>query len=57
MYYGTDMGKYHRADLMREAEGFRLSKETARARAAERRATVRKVFTTALSMLALGARR
>jgi hypothetical protein len=57
MYYGTDLGRYHRADLMREAEGFRLSKETAKARATERRATVRKVFTTALTMLAVGARR
>ena len=56
MYLGNDLGRAHRADLMREAEGYRLSKETAKARAAERRATVRKVFTAALSMLAVGAR-
>ena len=51
MYIGNDLGRYHQADLMRQAEASRLAGETASARAAERRATMRKVLSAAVSML------
>ena len=51
MYIGNDLGRYHQADLMRQAEGARLAKQTASAQAAERRATLRKVLSAAVSML------
>ena len=51
MYIGNDLGRYHQADLMRQAEASRLGKETASAQAAERRATMRKVLSAAVSML------
>jgi len=51
MYMGNDLGRYHQADLMRQAQASRLAKETASAQAAERRATMRKVVSAAASML------
>jgi hypothetical protein len=51
MYIGNDLGKYHQADLMRQAEAARLAGETASAKAAEGRATMRKVLSAAVSML------
>jgi len=51
MYIGNDLGRFHQADLMRQAEASRLAKETAYVQAAERRATVRKVLSAAVSML------
>jgi len=51
MYIGNDLGRYHQADLMRQAEASRLAGETASAKAAERRATMRKVLSGAVSML------
>ena len=51
MYIGNDLGRYHQADLMRQAEASRLAGQTASAQAAKRRAELRKVFGAALSML------
>jgi hypothetical protein len=51
MYIGNDLGKYHQADLMRQAQAARLAGETASAKAAEGRATMRKVLSAAVSML------
>lgn len=51
MYIGNDLGRYHQADLMRQAAAARMAGETASAQAAQRRATLRKVLSTAVSML------
>jgi len=51
MYIGNDLGRYHQADLMRQAVAARLAGETASAQAAKRRANLRKVFSAAASML------
>jgi hypothetical protein len=51
MYSNSDLGRFRQADLMREAEASRLASQTAAARRAENRATVRKVMTTAVSFL------
>jgi hypothetical protein len=51
MYTNSDLGRFRQADLRREAESFRRSRETSAARSAERRAAVRKVVSTAASML------
>jgi hypothetical protein len=51
--YGTqEMASQRQGALLREAETFRLTKETLAARAAERRAGYRKVVTAALAMVA-----
>jgi hypothetical protein len=49
--YGGDMARQHMNDRMREAQAYRLTKETRAAQSAERRATVRRVVSTALGML------
>jgi hypothetical protein len=51
MYIGNDLGRYHQADLMRQANAARLAGETAAAQAAKRRADLRKVFGAAVTML------
>jgi hypothetical protein len=51
MMQPNDMGRYRQADLLREAEAFRLTKSTRAARAAERRTAARRVVTHAVSML------
>jgi hypothetical protein len=51
MYSNSDLGRFRQADLMREAEGYRRASQTAAARAAERRATARKVLSTASTLL------
>jgi hypothetical protein len=51
MYSNSDLGRFQQADRLREAEAFRRAGETSEARAAERRATVRKVLGTAVSLL------
>jgi hypothetical protein len=51
MYSNSDLGRARQADLRREAAAYRLASETAGARAAERRATVRRVLGTAVAML------
>jgi hypothetical protein len=51
--YGTpEMARQRQDALMREAETFRRTKETRATRAAERRASYRKVVTAALAMVA-----
>jgi hypothetical protein len=50
--YGTqDMARYRQAQLMREAEAFRRTKDTRAAHSAERRATVRKMLATAVGLV------
>jgi hypothetical protein len=51
MIQPNEMGRYRQADLLREAEAFRLTKSTRAARAAERRMTARRVLTHAASLL------
>jgi hypothetical protein len=51
MYSNSDLGRARQSDLRREAAAYRLASETAGARAAERRATVRRVLGTAVAML------
>jgi hypothetical protein len=50
--YGSDMARSRMHDRMREAEHYRLTKETRQAHAAERRSTVRKMTRAALFMVA-----
>jgi hypothetical protein len=51
--YGTpEMARQRQSALLREAETFRMTKETRAARTAERRAGYRKVVTAALAMVA-----
>ena len=50
--YGTqDMARYRQAQLMREAEAFRRTKDTRAAHSAERRAAVRKMLATAVGLV------
>lgn len=51
MIQPNELGRYRQADLMREAEAFRMTKATRAARAAERRTAVRRVVTHAASLL------
>jgi hypothetical protein len=51
MYSNSDLGRFQQADRLREAEAYRRAGETAGARAAERRATVRRVMSTAVTLL------
>jgi hypothetical protein len=51
MYSNSDLGRFQQADRLREAQAFRRAGETSVARAAERRATVRRVMGTAVSLL------
>lgn len=51
MYIGNDLGRYHQADLMRQAKAAQLAGETAAAQAAKRRADLRRVFGAAVTML------
>jgi hypothetical protein len=51
MYSNSDLGRFRQADLLREAAASRMASETAAARSAEHRATVRRVLTTAVSLL------
>jgi hypothetical protein len=51
MYSNSDLGRFQQADRVREAAAYRLAGETAAARAVERRATVRKVMSTAVALL------
>jgi hypothetical protein len=51
MYSNSDLGKFQQADRMREAEAYRRAGETASARSAKHRSTVRKVLGTAISLL------
>ena len=51
MMQPNDLGKYRQADLLREAAAFRMTKGTRAARAAERRASARRVVTHTLSLL------
>jgi hypothetical protein len=52
MYGTSEMARQRQSALLREAETFRLTKETRAARSAERRGSYRKVVTTALAMVA-----
>jgi hypothetical protein len=51
MYSNSDLGRARQADRMREAAAYRMAGETSAAQAAERRATVRRVLGTAVSLL------
>jgi hypothetical protein len=51
MYSNSDLGRFRQADRVREAEAYRRAGQTAAARAAERRATVRTVLSAAVSLL------
>ncbi len=51
MYSNSDLGRFQQADRVREAAAYRRAGETAAARAAERRATARKVMSTAVALL------
>jgi hypothetical protein len=51
MYSNSDLGRARQADLLREAAAYRLASQTAAARAAEQRATVRRVLGTTVSLL------
>jgi hypothetical protein len=51
MYIGNDLGRYHQADLMRQAEGARLAGQTRSAQSAHRRATLRRVVSMATATL------
>jgi hypothetical protein len=51
MYSNSDLGRFRQADLVREAEAYRRASQTASARAAERRATARKVLSSASALL------
>jgi hypothetical protein len=52
--YGTtqELARQRQSTLLRDAETFRLTKETRAVKAAERRAGYRKVVTAALAMVA-----
>jgi hypothetical protein len=50
--FGSDLARERMNDRMREAEHYRLTKETRGAQAAERRSTVRKIASTALYLVA-----
>ena len=51
MYSNSDLGRFQQADRMRDAKVFRMAQQTSAAGLAERRATVRKVLSTAISLL------
>jgi hypothetical protein len=51
IYPGSDLAKYRQADMLREAESYRLSEGSRAARAAEHRAKFRRALVTSVSML------
>ncbi len=50
--YGPQMARQHQAQLMHDAEVFRLTKETRAAKVAERRTAFHRVVVSALSLVA-----
>jgi hypothetical protein len=51
MYSNSDLGRFHQADRLRQAEAYRRAGEASGAQAAEHRATVRRVLGAAISLL------
>jgi hypothetical protein len=51
MYSNSDLGRFQRQDRLRQAEAYRRAAQASGALAAERRATVRRVLGTAISLL------
>jgi hypothetical protein len=50
--FGSDMARSRMSERMRDAEHYRMTKETREAQAAERRGTIRKIASTALYLVA-----
>jgi len=50
--FGSDLARSRMQDRMREADAYRLTKETRQAQAAERRHTIRRIAGTALYLVA-----
>jgi hypothetical protein len=50
--YGSELAKSRMQERMRDAENYRLTKDTRAGQAAERRNTIRKIASTALYLVA-----